>query len=228
MPAEPPALALARLPAARRRVLEEIAADIVASGVQGRRTVAIDGMSGSGKTTFADHLAIALRARDVVTFRASLDDFLNPRAIRYRRGRHSAEGYYRDAYDLGTIRRVLLDPFRLGGSAGFVLAAFDQARDAPRTTEWTSAPVDAVLVVDGVLIQRPELRDAWDFVVWLDASEDVGLLRSGTRDGTDPDPASPYNRRYLGAQELYRAEVDPVAGADVVLDARDLDALRRI
>jgi uridine kinase len=224
---ETPALALTRLPAARRAVLAGLADEIVGGGVLGRRLVGVDGMSGAGKTTFADDLALALRARGAVVFRASLDDFHRPRAERYRLGRTSPEGYYRDAFDLRTARRVLLDPFRLGGSAGFQLAAFDLERDAPRESAWTTGPADAVLVVDGVFLQRPELRDEWTLTVWLDVPAELGVRRSGERDGTDIDPASAFNRRYLGAQELYRAEVDPAA-ATVVLDVRDLDAPVRV
>ena len=224
MPVEPPALALTRLPLVRRRLLEGLAGEIVDGPVLGRRLVGVDGMSGAGKTTFADDLALALRARGTTVFRASLDDFHRPRADRYRLGRLSPEGYYRDAFDLGTARRVLLDPFRMGGSAGFQLAAFDLERDAPVESAWTTGPADAVLVVDGVFLQRPELRDEWTITVWLDVPDEVGVRRSGDRDGTDLDPASAFNRRYLGAQELYRAEADPIAGATVVVDARDLDA----
>ncbi len=226
-PVDPPALALSRLPPARRAIVEGLAGEILQHYARGRRLVGVDGMSGAGKTRFADDLAVALRARGATVFRASLDDFHRPRAERYRRGRFSAEGYYRDAFDLPTLRRVLIDPFRMGGSTGFQLAAFDLERDAPLVAEWTTGPADALLVVDGVLLQRPELGGVWSYTIWLDVPEEVGVQRSGARDGTDLDPASEFNRRYLGAQELYRAEVDPVRGASAIIDARDLDAPRR-
>ncbi|MFB7067231.1 uridine kinase, partial [Streptomyces sp. NPDC056300] len=53
--------------------------------------VAIDGPPASGKTTRADELAVVLRAQDHDVIRASIDDFLFPRAQRYRRGQYSAE-----------------------------------------------------------------------------------------------------------------------------------------
>jgi uridine kinase len=115
----------------------------------------------------------------------------------------------------------------MGGSTGFQLAAFDLERDAPTESDWTSGPADAVLIVDGVFLQRPELRDLWTFTVWLDVPDELGVLRSGERDGTDLDPASEFNRRYLGAQELYRTEADPVGGADAVIELREPDAPQR-
>ncbi len=51
--------------------------------------VAIDGVDGAGKTTFADELAQALTAAGRVTIRATVDGFHHARAHRYRRGRHA-------------------------------------------------------------------------------------------------------------------------------------------
>lgn len=71
--------------------------------------VAIDGPPASGKTTLADELAVVLRAQDRDVVRASIDDFLVPRAQRYRRGQYSAEGCYFDAHDHAALCRVYND-----------------------------------------------------------------------------------------------------------------------
>jgi uridine kinase len=227
LPAESPALALTRLAPARRTALEALAGEILAHYPRGRRTVAVDGVSGSGKTTFADDLTLALRARDQVVFRAEADAFHLPTSERHRAAPFSAEAYYRGSFDTETLRRVLLDPFRMGGSTGFVLAIFDLERSAPLVQEWTTGPEDAILVVDGMFLQRPELRGVWNYTIWLDVAGDVGVRRRGERDGTDSDPASDRNRRDLDAQELYRAEADPVRSASAIIDVRDLDAPKR-
>src|SRR5215211_9209362 len=72
--------------------------------------VAVDGRTASGKTTLADELARELRSLGREVIRTSVDGFHRPKSERYARGRHSAEGYYHDARDLGAIRRMLLDP----------------------------------------------------------------------------------------------------------------------
>ena len=78
-------------------MLEQLAAAIAARRLDHPTRVAIDGVDGSGKTTLADELVEPLRraGRDVI--RASVDGFHNPRAIRHRQGRDSADGYYLDA-----------------------------------------------------------------------------------------------------------------------------------
>ena len=155
-----------------------------------------------------------------------------PRAERYGRGRTSPEGFYRDSFDYATFRRVLIDPFRDGAqtaaTTGFQLAAFDVVRDAPVESQWVTAPRDAVLIVDGIFLHRPELRDLWDWSVWLEVPAEVAFARMALRDGSDPDPAAPSNARYRDGQDLYFREAEPLAAASVVVDNSDLAHPRRI
>jgi uridine kinase len=177
----------------------------------GRRIVAIDGMEGAGKTTYADRLARSITGVAVV--RASIDGFHHPRAVRYRLGRDSPEGCYRDSYDYAMFRRLLIDPFRAGES--FALAAFDHSTDAAVPVDWRSAPADALLIVDGVFLNRPELRALWDYSVYLDVDRATAERRMLERDG-----ASEPTVRYSDAQQLYQREADPAGAASVVVDNR--------
>jgi len=192
----------------------------------GRVIVAIDGLDGAGKTVFADGLAEVFAETGGAVFRAGIDGFHRPRAERYLRGRRSPDGFYRDSYDYATFRRVLIDPFRDGaqtaGTTGFQLAAFDVARDAPVESQWVTAPLDAVLVVDGIFLHRPELRDLWDWSVWLDVPFAVTYARMALRDDADPDPEAPSNARYRQGQEIYLSEARPREAASVVVDNSDL------
>ena len=198
----------------------------------GRVIIAIDGIDGVGKSTFADGLAEVFAETGSAVFRASIDGFHRPRAERYVRGRRSPEGYYLDSYDYATFRRVLIDPFRDGaqtaGTTGFQLAAFDVVRDAPVESQWVTAPLDAVLVVDGIFLHRAELRDLWDWSVWLDAPEAVACARMALRDGSDPDPAAPANARYRQGQALYLRDAQPEAAASAIVDNADLAHPRRV
>ncbi|WP_371525034.1 cytidylate kinase family protein [Streptomyces sp. NBC_01283] len=129
--------------------------------------VAIDGPPASGKTTLADELAVILRTQDHDVIRASIDDFLFPRAQRYRRGQYSAEGCYFDAHDRAALCRVLLDPLGPGGDRQFQHAAYDTESDTPPSPPVTAAPADAVLLFDGVFLLRPELIDRWDLRIFV-------------------------------------------------------------
>ena len=91
-----------------------------------------------------------------------------------------------------------------------------------------SAPRDAVLIVDGIFLHRPELRDLWDWSVWLDVPYEVAYARMALRDGCDPDPDAPSNARYRQGQELYLDEADPRAAASAIVDNADLAHPRRV
>ena len=198
----------------------------------GRVMIAVDGIDGAGKTAFADALAEVFAEDGSAVFRASIDDFHRPRAERYERGRRSPEGYYRDSYDYATFRRVLIDPFRdgaqTGGTTGFQLAAFDLRRDTSVEAAWTTAPRDALLIVDGIFLLRPELRGLWHWSVWLDVPVDVAFQRMALRDGSDPSPSAPSNARYRDGQELYLKEAQPRAEASAIVDNSDLAHPHRV
>jgi len=86
--------------------------------------VAIDGVDGVGKTYLANEIAESLRkSRQVI--RASVDEFHNPRSVRYRLGRHSAEGYFRDSFNYLALETVLLDPLSPGATRRYRRAVFD-------------------------------------------------------------------------------------------------------
>jgi hypothetical protein len=125
---------------ARDALLGIIAREVLGVRPDERICVGIDGEAGSGKSTFADELARRLEAVGRPVVRSTTDSFHSPRAVRYRRGRTSPEGYYRDSHDLGAIRKLLIDPF-LAGTA-IRVAAFDEPSDRP-VDVWPQLPPKA-------------------------------------------------------------------------------------
>jgi len=99
----------------RTLVLDRLAARIAGLSLRRPIRVAVDGRTASGKTILADELAGCLRRRGRDAIRASIDGFHRPKAERYARGRHSAQGYYDAAFDLSAVMALLLDPLGPGG-----------------------------------------------------------------------------------------------------------------
>ncbi|MES2093996.1 MAG: uridine kinase [Actinomycetota bacterium] len=214
---------MARWQPDKKDLFDALAAEIAALYVGGRVVIAIDGMDGAGTSHFADDLAVALSATGRSVFRASIDDFHRSQAERHARGADSPEGYYRDSFDYSTFRRVLLEPFRMGGSTAFVTAAFDRVRDRPVQSKWRTGPRDAILVLDGVFLNRPELAGLWNYSVWLDVPRDIAEQRMLDRDGPTENV-----ERYRGGQDLYVAEASPRTVASSVVDNSDFEHPRRV
>jgi uridine kinase len=207
-------------------LLTRLAETIAALHPDRRIRVAVDGVDGAGKTMLADALAPQVAAKGRAAIRASVDDFHNPRAVRYARGRHSPDGFFLDSYDYPAFRRLLLDPLGPEGSGRYIAKHFDHRVDAPVAALEQQAPPSAALIVDGIFLHRPELRGCWDLSIFLHVTTAVSLARNAARDRmTGPsDPDTRANRRYVDGQARYLAECDPQQAADIVIDYNDFDA----
>ena len=184
--------------------------------------VAIDGVDGAGKTYFADELAEALRASGRAVIRASVDGFHNPKVIRYRKGRHSPEGFFHDSYDYEQLKAALLDPLSPGGSGQYRVAVFDHRSDSPACTPTQAAVSGDILLFDGIFLHRPELRAYWDYSIFLDVAFAVSIPRGAQRDDSSPDPEGASNQRYVRGQELYLRSSTPKRFATVTINNDDL------
>lgn len=183
--------------------------------------VAVDGPDGAGKTCFADELALLLGDRGRTVVRASVDDFHHPRAYRHALGRTAHDVWTRH-FDYRALRRELIDPWLRGPGSAYRATWHDVCRDEYVDAPTTHVPDRAVLLVDGVFVQRAELRQAWDLVVFVDAPPEVTVARMAVRDGTVAEADHPDQRRYLDAQRIYADACAPRRSADIVVDNTDL------
>lgn len=208
-------------------VLGDIAARIGNISLGHPLRVAIDGRTAAGKTTLSDELAALINRRGQPVIRASIDGFHRPKVERYARGRYSAEGYYYDARDHSAIMRLLLAPLGPHGSRLYRITSFDLEKDQPVVQDPLCAPDNAVLIVDGTFLQRPELRDGWDLTIFVKTSAEIAERRAVGRDAAQsggPDAARKlYVERYRAAFELYDDLCAPEDIADVVFTNDDFE-----
>jgi len=177
--------------------LRELGAEIADRYGRGRMIVAVDGPLRSGKTALADDLGAVLEERGLSVFRARMEGFHRSRAAQDAYGDDTAERYYRYGFDESALRRVLVEPFRMAGSAAFVTRVLDPARDAWVEPKWITGPADAILVLDGRFVLRDRLDELWDYRLVVDG-----------------DPVDPADR-------LAYADRDPRTVADAVVDLGD-------
>ncbi|SEQ19425.1 gamma-glutamylcyclotransferase [Lentzea albida] len=213
----------------REHVLGRIADHLV--GLDRPLRVAVDGITASGKTTLARELTSLVAARGRSAAHLSMDGFHNPRAIRHRLGRSSADGYYLDAYDFASFARLVLEPLGPGGDRRYRSRIIDLRSDAVVDEPPVLAPDDLVLVVDGSFLQR-DLE--WDEVVFVDTPFEVAFDRGTRRDaellGGLEEASRAFEQRYHAASRRYLEEVGPVDRASVVVGNSDVTrpVLRRI
>ena len=204
----------------RSELLNMIAERVIREHGELPYIVAIDGMDAAGKSILASELAEELRDRGLLVSEASIDGYHNPRAIRMVRGRDSPEGYYRDSFNLESLREHLLDPFMAGHE--YRLQMFDHREDSPDPSMLYEFKPGTVLVFDGVFSLRPELRRYWDLTIYLSITEEESVRRGIERDPGDKEElCRRYKARYTPGQRLYKAEAKPEEKADMVIDNND-------
>jgi uridine kinase len=155
-----------------------------------------------------------------------VDDWHHVRVRRYARGRTSPEGFWLDSYDYARLKAEVLEPLAPGGSRRFRTRGHDLESDEELFGPWSEAPGGAVLLVDGIFLQRAELAGCFDFVVFLDVPFEETARRMHARDGTSIDPDHPSMARYVEAQRRYLAERTPRERANLVVDNTDPAAPR--
>jgi len=204
----------------RDEMLGRLAAAVGSVTLAHPTRVAIDGPPAAGKTTLADELAAVVRAQGRHVVRATIDDFLFPRAQRYPRGEYSAEGCYFDTHDYHALNRVLLDPLGPGGDRRVQHAVYDRTADAALSPSVTTAPADAVLLFDGVFLLRPELMDRWDLRIFVSTTLDKTVDRAVIRErrvSSRADVERRWRERYIPSQQFYFATVRPTDRVDIIV-----------
>jgi len=190
--------------------------------------VAIDGIVASGKSTIASEIceAVALTGRPAIHL--TMDAFHHPRERRHRRGQMSARGYYDDAYDfLGFAREVLI-PLGPDGNRRYRPSLLDLDTNQRVIGPSIEAARDAVVIVDGNFLQRPELRSQWDLTVFVDTSFDIARARGARRNaiafGGEMEAGRAIDLRYHAAGHIYVDVVQPREIADIVINNDDFFA----
>jgi uridine kinase len=189
--------------------------------------VAVTGITASGKSTLATELTERIHARATQSFRLPVDGFHNPRAIRYRRGRDSAEGYYRDAYDYALLVERVLRPLGPGGDRRYVVRAFDVAADAKIDSPHVEAPLGSIGIFDASFLLRPEIRGAFDYRIFVqttfEEAERRGVRRDAAALGGEDEARRLYRVRYHEAQRIYFREAEPLKHADALFINDDVE-----
>jgi len=176
--------------------------------------VALDGPSGSGKSSLARKLATRTRATVIPT-----DDFFAAELTAADWDARSAAERARDALDWRRLRQSALEPLRAGQPAlwyPFDFAAGERP-DGSYSMSTTAARREPapVVIVEGAYCTRPELADLIDLAVLVDAPAAIRHERLAARE--EPAFLEAWHRRWDDAEAFYFTHVRPAASFDLVV-----------
>jgi RecA/RadA recombinase len=166
------------------------------------RLVAVDGPTGSGKTTFADRLAGHLRSAGADVEQIHTDDLLDGWA---------------DMLDFWPrLEEGVLEPLSHGRPGAYHRYDWHVRRFEPSPRP---VPVPTVLIVEGVSSARAIVRPRLSASVFLAAREALRLVRAVARDG---DGIRAELLRWIEAERLYFARDDTARSVDAIVDGAPL------
>jgi HAD superfamily hydrolase (TIGR01549 family) len=175
----------------------------------------ITGIDGAGKTSFAAALEKHLASLNYQVQTIHLDDFHNPRAIRYA-GEDQAENYYKRSFNLGELITKVLKPLREKAEYSVTLSVLNPDTDKYDTEkEYTFNP-DTIVIFEGVFLFREEFTQYIDYKVFLDIPFEESKRRAKVRDSQAA--IEKYETKYLPAQRKYLSSFPPETYADMIID----------
>jgi uridine kinase len=186
--------------------------------------IGINGIDTSGKTVFARRLTDFLAASGLKTQLIHLDDFHNPKAVRYS-GTNPADSYYQNSFNFALLATSLLIPAKEGQSIRTNLTLLDLETDNFTLQRDYAIDNDTIVVVEGVFLFRPELRNYFDYKIYLEVSFEEVMRRVRERDLPlfGDSIFQKYADKYMPAQRKYIEEHRPAEQAQLVIDNTKYD-----
>ncbi|PFR89170.1 uridine kinase [Bacillus cereus] len=210
----------------RKQNIKEIIDRILTLKLTHPIRVGVSGITASGKTTFANELAEEIKKRGLPVTRASIDDFHNPRLIRYAQGKESAKGYYEDAHDYTAFKERLLKPLGPNGKLQYETISHNLITDIPVYNTPIFAQPNMVLIVDGTFLLKKDFAYLFDYKIFVDTNFEIARKRGAKREteafGSYKEAEKMFLNRYHAACKMYIEEHNPKDCADVVFRNSDL------
>ncbi len=168
--------------------------------------VAIDGLSGAGKTTFANEIENRLDHTLVI----HIDDHIVERKKRYDTGFEQWYEYYQLQWDPVYLEEQLYQKIHQN-AAQLCLPFYDKDRDmcVMKTINLSS---DQIIIIEGVFLLREEWKRYYDNIIFLDCPKETRYERVLRRDAYIGDVAErlkKYQERYWLAEEYYLKKQAP-------------------
>lgn len=187
--------------------------------------LAVNGMDGSGKTVLCNHLEKQFSQQGYDVCRLSVDNFHNPKSVRYQR-ENQAEAYYFDSINFECFKKKALIP--ISGASDFPAKVQIKSHDLETDQEdivFQDICKNTVILAEGVFLFKADLLPFYDLKIFLDVGFDTIIERVKVRDlkilGTEDAIVKKYLEKYIPGQQLYFDEVKPLETAEIVIDNND-------
>lgn len=181
--------------------------------------VGIDGLGGAGKSSISEEIYEELSGENIPIEVLHIDDFIHPKNIRYNDNYAEWECYYNLQWRYDYLLENVINPIKKNGKFTGLIELYDKDED-----RYEKKSVDikegSVVLIEGIFLQREELSQIFDYMIYIDVPESERLKRVLKRDGyigTVDDIKEKYENRYFPAERHYVNMYSPSKLADYVV-----------
>jgi uridine kinase len=181
------------------------------------RLIAISGIDGSGKGYVAARLVDRLTDKGHHVALIGADGWLNLPHVRFG-GDEPAEHFYSHAFRFEEMFSWLIDPLVLHGSVRLVADFTEETASAYRKHLYSFENVDVVLL-EGIFLFKRELRQRYNFRLWIDCSFETALERAIARSQEGlavSETIAAYEHIYFPAERVHFERDAPRDSADLI------------
>jgi uridine kinase len=208
----------------RQALLDRLSTALAAVQAErgGPLVVGVTGADASGKSHFAADLADRLRAEAKCQL-IHVDDFHRPRAVRYAGPQSEAEKYLWQSIDLDQLAGEVLAPVHRYGELRRTMQHLHIEDDTYTVERAYDIDSGTIVLVEGVFLLRPPVREHLHHLVFLDVDEEALVARGSQRDRDlhGPGTERKFREKFLPAQRRVFAAHPPNEHADVIIDNND-------
>ncbi|MDQ2088233.1 hypothetical protein RBH29_17555 [Herbivorax sp. ANBcel31] len=184
--------------------------------------VGINGIDTSGKTMFSKKLKKHLQDMDCEVQIIHIDDFHNPKSIRYY-GDDEVYNYFYKSFEYNRLISEILDPIKFEKKLFKKYMALNletDKYDLERTYKVTS---NTIVILEGVFILREEVRGFLDFSIFIYVPFEIVKERAIKRDVPKfgEEILEKYDKKYIPTQKKYLEMFPPEILADIIIDNQD-------
>ncbi len=176
-----------------------------------RVILGIDGLSRSGKTTFANKVKQALQEKNVPLQIFHIDDYIVERKRRYNTEKEEWFEYYNLQWDVEWLKNNFFQKLKISNELH--LPTYDNHSDTHRVKSVT-LPKTCFIIVEGVFLQRSEWKRFYDFMLYIDCPREKRFNRESVSTQSNMEK---FKNRYWKAEDYYIKTEAPIKQADLVL-----------
>ena len=181
--------------------------------------VGIDGLGGAGKSTISESICDLLCSEKYNVTILHIDDFIHPRNIRYNDNYPEWECYYNLQWRYDYLKNDIIKPMKNGSDFIGDIELYDKDHDS-YFSQNIYVPNGSIVIIEGIFLQRQELKGIFDFMIYIDVPQEIRLDRVLERDGyigNKDQIKEKYDNRYFPAEHHYVNTCMPEANADYII-----------